>query len=60
VNDLPSRIDPIHETVLDVDAPGIETGEIAYKLLKPRWRLERISLEESKQSLRLWLKIGGP
>lgn len=53
------RKDFIHETMLDVDAPRIGTGQIADQLFVRRRSLKRIGGEHSEQFQRFWLQAGG-
>lgn len=54
-----SRVDLVHQTVLNIDAAGIGSFEIADQFLK-RWRrLQRILLEDLDQPFRRCPKIPG-
>ena len=53
-----SVIDLIHQTVLDVDAAGVRTGQIADEFFVGRRVLKRVPGKDFEEALRLGLEVG--
>ena len=49
-------INLIHQTVLDVDAAGIDSGQISDELFVWRGILKRVLRDEVEKTLRLWFE----